>query len=270
MSIGRIVVGIDIGNSTTEALVLQKTATGVRCLANHMTATTGVKGTPDNVRGCVEALDGVLYTAGLRYSDVAQIRLNQAAPVISDLSMDTISETRVIGSAMIGHNPDTPGGYGLAVGETARLDSTLPKDKPVVVLVPASIPYYAAAADIEQAWKNGVQVVAAICQKDDGVLIANRLSRVIPVVDEVAGIERVELGVPAAVEVAANGQIQCLSALRHLPGLCCFCCHDQFPGKCGHSRPYHRQYCGVRFLHPGLWDADRRGHPGRQRPGGPG
>ncbi len=242
MSNGRIVVGIDIGNSTTEALVLQKTENGVRCLANHMTATTGVKGTPDNVRGCVEALDGALYAAGLRYADVAQIRLNQAAPVISDLSMDTISETRVIGSAMIGHNPDTPGGYGLAVGETARLDGDLPRGKPVVVLVPSTIPYYKAATAIEQAWQNDVQVVAVICQKDDGVLIANRLSRVIPVVDEVAGIDRVELGVPAAVEVAANGQsIQTLSNPYGIAGL-----FGMTPGETRDAIPVARSLIGCR------------------------
>lgn len=45
-----------------------------------MTATTGVKGTPDNAKGCLEALDEALRAAGLAYADVAQIRLNQAAP----------------------------------------------------------------------------------------------------------------------------------------------------------------------------------------------
>ena len=78
---GRVVVGIDIGNSTTEAIVLEKFDTDSRYLSGSMTATTGVKGTPDNVRGCITALDEALRAAGLSYADVAQIRLNQAAPV---------------------------------------------------------------------------------------------------------------------------------------------------------------------------------------------
>ena len=242
MDNGRIVVGIDIGNSTTEALVLQKSAAGVRCLASVMTRTTGVKGTPDNVKGCLEALEAALDKAGLCSTDVAQIRLNQAAPVISDLSMDTISETRVIGSAMIGHNPDTPGGCGLAVGETVRLSDPLPRDRDLVVLVPAEIPYYEAAKRIEDAFAAGIRVVAAICRKDDGVLIANRLSRVIPVVDEVAGLDRIELGVPAAVEVAANGQsIQTLSNPYGIAGL-----FGMTPGETRDAIPVARSLIGCR------------------------
>ena len=74
------------------------------------------------MKGCIEALNLALHDAGLTYSQISQIRINEAAPVISDLSMDTISETTVIGSAMIGHNPDTPGGEGIAVGTTAAID----------------------------------------------------------------------------------------------------------------------------------------------------
>lgn len=194
---GRVVAGIDIGNSTTEAILLEKLDGESRYLAGAMTATTGVKGTPDNAKGCLEALDEALRAAGLAYTDVAQIRLNQAAPVISDLSMDTVSETTVVGSAMIGHNPDTPGGEGLAVGKTVPIARLAEASGDVVALVDGDCPYYRAAELLNNA-PAGCRVVAAICRKDDGVLIANRLKAPIPVVDEVAHLERVEPGVPAA------------------------------------------------------------------------
>lgn len=106
----KIVAGIDIGNSTTEAVILDKSHGKPVYLSSSMTPTTGVKGTLRNVEGCLKALDEALAAAGLKRSDLNSVRINQAAPVISDLSMDTVSETVVIGSAMIGHNPDTPGG----------------------------------------------------------------------------------------------------------------------------------------------------------------
>lgn len=219
MALGRVVVGIDIGNSTTEAIVLDKADGDIRYVAGAMTGTTGIKGTMDNVRGCMTALHDALEAAGLQYADVSQIRLNQAAPVISDLSMDTVSETTVIGSAMIGHNPDTPGGEGLAMGITVPITDLHNVSGDVVALVDENVPYYLAASYINNA-PDTVHVVAAVCKKDDGVLIANRLTAVIPIVDEVAHIEKVEIGVPAAVEVARHGEsIRTLSNPYGLAGL---------------------------------------------------
>ncbi len=43
-------------------------------------------------------------------------------------------------------------------------------------------------------------------QKDDGVLVNNRLRKTLPVVDEVTLLEQVPEGVMAAVEVAAPGR----------------------------------------------------------------
>ncbi len=213
------VVGIDIGNSTTEAVVLRRCDHSFRYMGGGMTPTTGVKGTTGNVKGCITALDLALSEAGLTYSQISQIRINQAAPVISDLSMDTISETTVIGSAMIGHNPDTPGGVGLAVGTTAPIEKLYGPNE-VIAVIGKEYPYYQAAKLLNEAFDRGINVVAAIVQSDDGVLIANRLRRIIPIVDEVAGIDKVQLGVRAAVEVAGNGEsIKTLSNPYGIAGL---------------------------------------------------
>lgn len=213
------VVGIDIGNSTTEAVILRRCDHSFRYMGGGMTPTTGVKGTTGNVKGCITALDLALSEAGLTYNQISQIRINQAAPVISDLSMDTISETTVIGSAMIGHNPDTPGGVGLAVGTTASIEHLYGPNE-VIAIIGKQYPYYHAAKLLNEAFDRGINVVAAIVQSDDGVLIANRLGRIIPIVDEVAGIDKVQLGVRAAVEVAGNGEsIKTLSNPYGIAGL---------------------------------------------------
>ncbi len=215
----RYVAGIDIGNSTTEAVIIRRCEHRYHYISGGMTATTGVKGTAENVKGCIEALNLALHDAGLTYSQISQIRINEAAPVISDLSMDTISETTVIGSAMIGHNPDTPGGEGIAVGTTAAIDR-LEGTGELIAVINKSYPYFLAAKLIKDAFARGVNIVAAIVQNDDGVLIANRLDRVIPIVDEVSGIDKVQLGVRAAVEVAQNGEsIKTLSNPYGIAGL---------------------------------------------------
>ena len=43
MPAGRIVAGMDIGNSTTEVLLLERNGEDVRYVAGAMTPTTGVK-----------------------------------------------------------------------------------------------------------------------------------------------------------------------------------------------------------------------------------
>ena len=215
----KIVAGIDIGNSTTEAILMDKGAEKPVFLSSSMTATTGVKGTLKNVEGCVTALNGALSSAGLTAREVTEIRINQAAPVISNLSMDTVSETVVIGSAMIGHNPDTPGGEGLALGLTVPIERLAGHTEEVVAIID-DCPYYRAATLLNKAFADGGKVVGASVRSDDGVLIANRLTRIIPIVDEVKGISKVEKNVLAAVEVAGNGEsIKTLSNPYGIAGL---------------------------------------------------
>lgn len=214
----KLLAGIDIGNSTTEAVIMDHGSGKPAYVSSAMKPTTGVKGTVRNVEGCENALREALASAGLSCGDLAGIRINQAAPVISNLSMDTVSETVVIGSAMIGHNPDTPGGEGLAYGMTAPLEKL--EGSGSLVAVVGDVPYYETAKRLNEAFQRGISVVAVICKNDDGVLIANRISHTIPIVDEVAGIAKVEIGVPAAVEVAGNGQsIKTLSNPYGIAGL---------------------------------------------------
>lgn len=42
--------------------------------------------------------------------------LMRLRPVIGDVAMETISETVITESTVIGHNPSTPGGTGIGVG----------------------------------------------------------------------------------------------------------------------------------------------------------
>lgn len=203
-----LVIGVDIGNSTTEACIAEVSTGAVERLASSLTATTGVKGTPANTKGAVTAVRRALEAAGRPADALATVLLNEATPVISGLAMETITETIITESTMIGHNPDTPGGEGLGVGTTVTLAGTaeVPDGTSVVVVVGAGADFDDVAATLNRAIGRGVDVVAAVMHGDDAVLVVNRLARRIPVVDEVSAVDRVPLGMLAAVEVAPPGR----------------------------------------------------------------
>jgi len=202
-----LIAGVDIGNNTVEVALAQVTGDRTVFLSSGIASTTGVKGTTANITGVKLAINDALRKAGMDIKQLDLIRINEATPVISDMAMETITETIITESTMIGHNPSTPGGRGLGVGKTTlifHLDKEAAGEK-VIAIVPKSVDFDQAAAMINAALDRGVQVEGAVVQKDDGVLISNRLKNKIPIVDEVAYIDKVPLGMPAAVEVAEQG-----------------------------------------------------------------
>src|ERR671932_706076 len=200
---GLLVVGVDIGNSTTEACLAVVAPDGsITYLGTDLTRTTGVKGTPDNTEGALKAIRGALARAGRSAGQVGTVLLNEATPVISGLAMETITETIITESTMIGHNPTPPGGEGLGVGTTRSIGELGEQQpgEPVVCVVPHGWDFDDVAAALNAAVAAGVDVVAAILAGDDAVLVTNRLTRPIPVVDEVSAVEKVPLGMLAPVQ----------------------------------------------------------------------
>lgn len=203
------VAGVDVGNNTTEVAVAVLAAEGEpRFVSSSIVMTTGIKGTGGNAVGIVDALSHALRALALRSSDLRAVLLNEAAPVIGDVAMETITETVITESAMIGHNPATPGGQGLALGVTIRLEDleAASRNGAYVVIIPGEADFEKAARLLNRQMSTELRVAGAIVQKDDAVLIHNRLDRPIPIVDEVQEIGRVPLGMLAAVEVAAPGR----------------------------------------------------------------
>ncbi|ODR27209.1 diol dehydratase reactivase subunit alpha [Mycolicibacterium porcinum] len=202
------VVGVDIGNSTTEASAAVVATDGsIRFRGAALTPTTGIKGTPRNVDGVAQAVVRALEASAMSLAELDIVLLNEATPVISGMAMETITETIITESTMIGHDPRTPGGRGLGVGVTVAFDALTesPSGTEVIVVVPREVDFEDAARAINAAAAQGLAVRGAILGNDDAVLVANRLDTVIPVIDEVSRIDAVPLGMLAAVEVAAPG-----------------------------------------------------------------
>ena len=205
----KLIVGIDIGNATTESALAEVDGDNIKVLGSGIEKTTGIKGTKENIKGVFNSLHKLFEKTGKSLEELSLIRINEAAPVIGDVAMETITETIITESTMIGHNPSTPGGMGVGVGLSVLLneidDSFINKD--VIALVPEQIYFEDAAQRINQLVAKGINIKGAVIQKDDAVLINNRLDKKIPIVDEVLHFNKIPINMLTALEVAEKGKV---------------------------------------------------------------
>ncbi len=206
----RIIAGIDIGNASTETAIGKVYDDNkVEFLGSSLVNTTGIKGTKDNIPGIFKSLKKALEMSKINMEDLDLIRLNEAAPVIGDVAMETITETIITESTMIGHNPTTPGGIGIGVGVSTpinQLHEISSKEK-VIVLIPKTYDFNQAAKIINDFSSRGIEITGAIAENDDGVLINNRLDKRIPIIDEVKLFDKIPVHMLTAVEVAHVGHV---------------------------------------------------------------
>ena len=181
----KLIAGVDIGNSTTEVCVGGIREDGTFCfLSSASRMTTGTKGTLPNVLGIKAALTDAMDEIHQPLSALDLVRLNEAAPVIGDTAMETVTETIITESSMIGHNPSTPAGAGEAVGELLFLENIW-KGKPgvpYIVVAASKFSYEEVAARLNQHIPE-LEIKGLILQAEEGVLVENRFSQKIPIVD---------------------------------------------------------------------------------------
>ena len=203
----KLIAGVDIGNSTTEVCIGTIEDNGrFRFLSSASRKTTGTKGTLPNVHGIKAALTEAMARIHEPVERLSLIRLNEAAPVIGDTAMETITETIITESSMIGHNPSTPAGAGEAVGRLIFLENLWKGEAGAAYIVAVSnrFSYEEAAARLNQ-FLPELDIRGLILQADEAVLVENRLNRKMPIVDEVKHITRIPEGKLAAIEVALPG-----------------------------------------------------------------
>ena len=202
MTARSIVAGIDVGNSTTEVVLVD--AHTREPLAWDRAPTRGVKGSSQSLDTAAGLLNRVMRRSGHVVDQVSVAPLHPvrtAAVVIPD----TVRPTGRLRAGPGGS--DTVGVAGVGFGTPCSLDGDPPRDVDVVALVPGRFGYAAAARGVNGWLADGVSVVAVVCADDEAVLVSNRLDTPIPVVDRMnvldLGPGRVER---LAVEVARLGQ----------------------------------------------------------------
>lgn len=205
----KLIAGIDIGNSSTETCIVEYDNGNIKPLCSGLAKTTGIKGTKENIKGVFQSLQKALQIIDKKIDDLYLIRINEAAPVIGDVAMETITETIITESTMIGHNPTTPGGVGIGVGYSVLINDIFSQNKneSYIVVVPKEVSFEKAAEIINEASEKEYKITGAIIQKDDAVLVHNRIKNKIPIIDEVEHIEKVPLNMKTAIEVADKGKV---------------------------------------------------------------
>ena len=203
----KLIAGVDIGNSTTEVCIGGLDENGrLHFLSSASRMTTGTKGTLPNVHGIKAALAEAMEQIHQPVQALDEVRLNEAAPVIGDTAMETITETIITESSMIGHNPSTPAGAGEAVGELIFLENLENARENISYIVAAAdrFSYEEVSARLNRYFSQ-LDIRGLILQADEAVLVENRLNKEIPIVDEVRHIGRIPEGKLAAIEVALPG-----------------------------------------------------------------
>lgn len=216
-----VVAGVDVGNATTEVAFLD----GDRLLGVDRVPTRGRKGSEDSLRGAaalVRRLErrlgcraAVARVAPLRAVDTTTMTIPPAPPDTGRLRLVTAGVATPGGSgawagvplwldrplppgwAAAAPAPRPPAGFrspaagpapGSAAGTVTAVTGTAGKSvamTPAVAIVPAGFGYARAAEHLRGLLAAGVPIGAVLAGGDEGVLIFNRLSAPLPVIDQV-------------------------------------------------------------------------------------
>lgn len=189
----RVVAGIDIGNTTTEVVVAPFDGVqGPASLTAVRAMTRGRKGSAESIAAAaslvsrtVRRLDATLVRAAV----APLLPVDSEVRLVAEPPPDTGRLRILRRGAHTAHGDGAATGLAIAVtdlaGERAGAD--------VVVVVRAGVPYGRAADAIRVALAAGVQVNGVLVERDEAVLIANRIPVELPVLDEVPADELADL-----------------------------------------------------------------------------
>lgn len=200
-----VVAGVDVGNHTTEIVLARTGANGVQQIANGQAPTRGRKGSTVSLEGAAALLKKLEVESGVRADELLLAALRPVDTATAPLPPPSSPSAPV--RSLRAADASTPAGTGFGVGRHRPLSSLTGDviDGPAIVSVDASTDFEVAAREITTAVDRGWHVVGVIAAQDDAVLIRNRISLDVPVVDEVA-LDGVAPGALVAVEVVAEGR----------------------------------------------------------------
>ncbi|MGW0161593.1 diol dehydratase reactivase ATPase-like domain-containing protein [Mycobacterium sp. NPDC003323] len=187
--------GVDIGNATTEVVLCRD----LDVVASGRTPTRGGKGSLRAVQGAAQLVRRLADAHGLAVEHAA---FAPTPPVHSTVERVQLQAQRTGRLSIITRSAATTAGDAAGVGAPVpveRLDES-PSGSPVIACVRAEYGYAQVAELVNTAVATGCNVVAVLTANDEAVLISNRLTTALPVVDDV-DVERVLAAELVAVEV---------------------------------------------------------------------
>lgn len=197
-----LLAGIDVGNTTTEVVVVDSGMMPPVPLAWDRAPTRGAKGSAQSLIAAATLLGRLERGLGRGVDLVVATRQHPVQTRTVSLPQSAACTGRL---DVVPAGGDTPGGLGLAVGTPVWAPAAPRRmSEPIVLLVPSGTGFRA-AADAVRAWTaRGNEVAGVLLEDDEGVLVAARLDRPIPVADQV-DVHRAATARVVAVEVRAPG-----------------------------------------------------------------
>lgn len=179
-----LVAGVDIGNTTTEVVVVEARSGEVRPLAWDRAPTRSTKGSEASLHGAAVLVRRLEKRLGRSVELVAAAPLRPVHTRATSLAAPAppTGRLRIVRAA-----GSTVGGGGTAVGVPLRIDGPVLVGRGVVLLVPAGTGYAVTAAAVSEWVRAGADVRGLLLADDEGVLVSARLppAHAVPVVDEV-------------------------------------------------------------------------------------
>jgi hypothetical protein len=173
-----VIAGVDVGNATTEVVLVS----GGKILGAGRVPTRGRKGSPASLRGAAALVRRLERQLGGTVGEarIAPLRAVDTAVVTVPDAPGPSGRLRVLAAGV-----PTPGGSGVCVGPPLPLGDAAAPDAEVVAIVSAGLRYDEAAARLRALLAAGTRIGAVLVAGDEGVLVANRLPRGLPVIDQV-------------------------------------------------------------------------------------
>ncbi|TPG28325.1 diol dehydratase reactivase ATPase-like domain-containing protein [Mycolicibacterium hodleri] len=200
-----MVAGVDVGNHTTEIVLARVTGNAVEQVAHGQGPTRGRKGSRESLDGAAALLRKLEVEAGVAADELLLAALRPVDTATAPLPPPSSPSSPVRSLRAV--DASTPAGTGFGVGRHRPLSSLFGEviTGAAIVSVDSSTDFEVAAREISAAVERGWDVVGVIAAQDDAVLIRNRISIDVPVVDEVT-LDGVEPDALIAVEVVAEGR----------------------------------------------------------------
>ncbi len=197
----RIEAGIDVGNSTTEVVVAVVGEGGVEIVGTGRAPTRRAKGSRESLEGAAALVRKLERQHDVLVETAVVAPLRPVATGTALVPEETADTGRLW---VVSAGAGTAGGPGVGVGRPVRLGDPMPEREPIVVVVPAGTGYVDAVAGLGPLLTSG-RVAAVLVEDDEAVLIANRITAGVPVVDEI-DVGPVLAADRVAVEVSEGGR----------------------------------------------------------------
>lgn len=203
-----IIAGLDIGNATTELVLVDLTSDGPKPVAATRRPTVGIKGSESSLRAAATLMLDTERDFGVSCADLV---IADIAPALQRTTSWPLARPDHGAPATILDTPHlaTRAGHGTAVGTLIDIDH-LGSDQrarqiPLIVTVGPSWTFERVADALNKTIDSGNRVVGVLLSRDEAVLVGNRLrQRDVVIVDQV-DVTRAATGVLAVVEVGNRG-----------------------------------------------------------------